>query len=265
MNWSTRIGEWFGIEVRVHATFGLLLLWVATSALSDTGSLLAVAVNLALVAAVFAFVVLHEYGHALTARRFGVRTRGITLYPIGGVAMLERMPREPVQELLIAVAGPAVNFALAAGLWLASQLLFGGVGPLGGLLIGANLVMGLFNLVPALPMDGGRMLRAGLSMRMDSARATALAARVARVVAVAMGLLGAFWDGHGMLMFIALFVWLAAGSEERAARVAQFVEQRARGPRRVQVFRASEPLQDEEDGLHVVFGPDGRRIFVGRL
>lgn len=269
MQWSKRIGQWFGIEVRVHATFGLLLLWVLGGVLSDTGSLTQALLNLAFVLAIFTFVVLHEYGHALTARRFGIRTRGITLYPIGGVAMLEGMPEDPREELLIAAAGPAVNFALAAGIWLLSQVTVGGAGGLGALaewMVDANLVMGVFNLVPALPMDGGRILRSLLSMRMQAPDATAIASRVARTVAVLMGGY-AMWQGQSTLAFIAVFVWIAAGAEARAARVAGASGQRRRRPAvpRTQVFRAREPGGTRDDGLHVVFGRDGRRLFIGQL
>jgi len=229
MKWSYRIGEWFGIGVHVHLTFGLLLGWVALGTLADTGSLPAMLMSVAFVLSLFGFVVLHEYGHALTARHFGIRTRSITLYPIGGVAALEGMPESPRAQALVAIAGPAVNFFLAGALsgvgWLlganplAAAGSGGALGTLLGLMVQANLVLGLFNLLPALPMDGGRVFKALLSMRMDPQRATAIAARVARVVAIGMGLYGLFGDpARPMLVAIAMFVWVASAAEARYAR-----------------------------------------------
>lgn len=222
MRWSYRLGEWFGIGVHVHLTFVLLLAWIALS----SGSLASVLFVMAL----FSFVVMHEYGHALTARYFGIRTRQITLYPIGGVASLEGMPERPGAQALVAIAGPAVNFALALLLsvvgWVAGVDVLAAPAFAGGgaswlpTLVQANLVLGTFNLLPALPMDGGRILKALLSMRMDAVRATEIAARVARVVAIGMGLFGLFGEpGRPMLVMIALFVWFAAAGEERLSRV----------------------------------------------
>ena len=145
---------------------------------------------------------LHEYGHALTARRFGIGTRSITLLPIGGLALLESMPRDPRQEILVALAGPAVNLAIAAVLYScspppAAPARSSALDPAGSLLptlFAANLMLALFNLLPAFPMDGGRVLRAALAMRMDRVRATRLAARIGQVLAVGLGVLGA--DGQ---------------------------------------------------------------------
>ena len=177
MRWSWRVGKIAGIDVHVHATFWLLLVWVGLLRYRADGSLAAVVPELVFILAVFGVVVLHELGHALAARRYGIATRDITLLPIGGVARLERMPREPRQELVIALAGPAVNFALAAVLYLA-LVATGGVssvaetasldaGFLGralpARLVGINLWLGAFNLIPAFPMDGGRVLRAALA------------------------------------------------------------------------------------------------------
>ncbi|MDD9968290.1 MAG: site-2 protease family protein [Myxococcales bacterium] len=229
MRWSYRVGEWFGIGVHVHLTFALLLGWVALGTLVDTGSLPATLISVLLVTALFGFVLLHEFGHALTARRFGIRTRNITLYPIGGVAALESMPESPRAQALVAIAGPMVNFALAFGLsglaWLLGRNPFAApttAAPLEtllGLMVQANLVLGLFNLLPALPMDGGRVLKALLSTRMDAQRATAIAARVARVVALAMGVYGLLGTPtRPMLIVIAAFVWFASAAEARFAR-----------------------------------------------
>ncbi|MFN2565892.1 MAG: site-2 protease family protein [Gemmatimonadaceae bacterium] len=233
MRWSWRVGRLAGIDVHVHATFWLLLVWVALLRYRVGGSLAAVLPELVFILAVFAIIVLHELGHALTARRFGIATRDITLLPIGGVARLERMPREPRQELLIALAGPAVNVALAAVLYLV--LAVGGraspVADVAALddrflgralierLVGLNLWLAAFNLLPAFPMDGGRVLRAALAMRTGNyARATEQAARIGRAFALLFGFLGLFVVENPFLVFVALFVWLGAAGEAAAVQ-----------------------------------------------
>jgi Zn-dependent protease/CBS domain-containing protein len=226
--WSWRIGRIVGIDVYVHATFPLLFVWIAVNAFSRGASVRTVVATLVLTLAVFVVVVLHECGHALTARRFGVQTRDITLLPIGGIARLERMPREPRQELLIALAGPAVNIAIAAALY-AVLALTGVTAVLPELaksatavtvrsaltqLLAINVWLAAFNLIPAFPMDGGRVLRAILAMRSrDYAKATTTAARVGRVFALVFALVGIFWLESPLLALIAVFVWIAAASE----------------------------------------------------
>lgn len=226
MKWSWKLGSPFGIDVHVHASFLLLLAWVGFGAYSDTHSALAVLVSVLFISALFCLVVMHEYGHALTARHFGIRTQRITLYPIGGVAMLQSMPTGPREQLLIALAGPAVNYALAA--LIASGLALTGT-PLLSLraltdqpaaiasgLFWANIVMGSFNLLPALPMDGGRVLRAVLAMRTDPLRATLIAAGVAKILALLM--FGyAMYSGTAMLAVIAVVVWIGSNAERRMA------------------------------------------------
>jgi stage IV sporulation protein FB len=222
VRWSYRLGRFFGIDVRVHLSFPLLLAYVGFSARSDGATSLAALLHVLFVLAVFVFVVMHEYGHALTARRFGIRTREITLYPVGGVAMLEGMPRRPQEQLWIALAGPAVNFALAAVFALFATWNGATVGglfryeSLWSVLFMVNVMMGAFNLLPALPMDGGRVLKALLAMRMEPLRATAIAARVARYVAVLMAL-WAMYSGNVVLIAIAMFVYFASGAEQRMA------------------------------------------------
>jgi Zn-dependent protease/CBS domain-containing protein len=225
-HWSWRLGRLFGIEVRAHATFVILLGWVAASHLI-AGHGVAMAVSgLAYVASVFAIVVLHELGHALTARRFGIATRDITLLPIGGVARLERMPSKPSEELLVAIAGPAVNVVLALLLFAAltamgtiedaTHLTFVG-GPLLAKLMWTNIALAAFNVLPAFPMDGGRVLRALLAMRTSHVRATDIAATVGQGLALVFGLVGLFVNPF--LVFIALFVWIGAQSESRLAHI----------------------------------------------
>lgn len=228
MRSSYRLGRFFDIDVRVHVTFFLLPAFLALQAFGRSGSVAAALASALLVLLVFLFVVMHEYGHALMARRFGVRTRGITLYPIGGVAMLESMPKRAWQQILVASAGPAVNFALAAGVWGVSRGLgysvladagdpSQGLGALLATMFWANAIMGTFNLVPALPMDGGRILNAALSLRMDPLRATRIASRVAKLVALGMAA-WALYTGQLMLGLIAAFVWSASSAELHAAR-----------------------------------------------
>jgi Zn-dependent protease len=228
MRSSYRLGRFFDIDVSVHITFFLLPALMAFQSYGRTGSVLAAALNVLLVLIVFGFVVMHEYGHALTARRFGIRTRGITLYPIGGVAMLESMPKKPWHQILVAIAGPAVNFALAAGIATAMHVLgfdvlrqafdpAAGLGSLLAALFWVNMLMGLFNLIPALPMDGGRILNAALSLRMPPVRATRIASRVAKVMA--LGLFAFALSEHGTFWhaLIGMFVWSASNAEVRAA------------------------------------------------
>lgn len=203
---SWKLGRLAGIDVFIHPTFLLVLTFPQVSEGGGAG--------LMLVLAVFGCVLLHEFGHALTARRYGIETSDITLYPIGGVARLERMPRSPGAELLIALAGPAVNFVLAAGLGLL-VVLGGGLAPwwVVNLLL-VNLGLGLFNLIPAFPMDGGRVFRALLSTWLGRLRATEIAAGLGRLLAVAFGLF-CLAQGAWQPAVLALFIYFAAGMELR--------------------------------------------------
>lgn len=226
MKWSWRIGRIAGIDIFMHATFLLLLVWVAIAESRAGGDGAAIVRSIGFLLLLFASVVAHEYGHALTARRFGIRTRRITLLPIGGLAELERMPDAPKQEFLIAVAGPAVTLLLV--IVLAAVLELSGTSflvstataatglPIAAQLMWANVVLFLFNLLPAFPMDGGRMLRAGLAMRMPAVRATDIASRVGKGFALVFGAIGLLYDPF--LVFIALFVWLGASGEAASTR-----------------------------------------------
>jgi Zn-dependent protease/predicted transcriptional regulator len=220
VKWSTRIGTFAGIGVYVHATFLILIAWVALSHWQSGRSVAGVVAGVAFILALFACVVLHEFGHALTARRFGIKTRDITLLPIGGLARLERMPDDPRQELWVALAGPAVNVMIAAALFVVLR----GTGTLAPLdtltmtsgsflqrLMIVNLSLAVFNMLPAFPMDGGRVLRALLAIRMDYTRATQVAATIGQGMAFVFGLIGLFTNPF--LIFIALFVWIGAGQE----------------------------------------------------
>jgi Zn-dependent protease len=223
MRWSVRLGSLFGIPVYLHFTFLLLLGFVALTRLV-TGGVGAAAGALLLISSVFGLVVLHEMGHALAARHFGIGTRDVTLLPIGGVARLERNPSLPRQELWIALAGPAVNLVLA-GLLGIVLLLTGFHGTIGlgagsflAQLMAINLGLFLFNMLPAFPMDGGRVLRAHLARRRGMLPATETAAGVGRFMALLLGIAGLFWNP--MLILIALFVWFAGSQELRAVRMA---------------------------------------------
>ena len=209
-----------GIGIYVHITFLLLLLWGGWSGFSEQHRWQDALVSIGFILTLFVIVVLHELGHALTARRFGIATRDITLLPIGGVARLERMPDDPRQELAVALAGPAVNVALA--------ILFGAILALGNRivpieltprsawsflanLLWVNVALAIFNLLPAFPMDGGRVLRALLAIRMNYVRATQIAAICGQAMAFLFGLVGLFTNPF--LVLIAVFVWMGASAE----------------------------------------------------
>lgn len=225
MKWSWKLGRFLGIDVHLHFTFLLMLGFIALRAVFSGGGWWGAVEGVGFMLALFGCVLLHEYGHALAARTVGVGTRDITLYPIGGVAQLERMPRNPWHELWVAAAGPLVNVVIAAGLfvWLGATNLFTPLDQLGFVqgsfaaqLLGVNVSLVLFNLLPAFPMDGGRMVRAVLALWLDYAQATRIAATLGKGFAVLFGLAG-FWFGNFSLGLIALFIWFAASQEANAA------------------------------------------------
>jgi len=227
LRWSWTIGRLAGIEIRIHATFGIIVAWVAFSYWMVGRTLLSALIGALFILALFGCVVLHELGHALMARRFGIRTRDITLWPIGGVARLERLPDRPSEELRVAIAGPLVNLVIAGLLWLvlpsetgSGTLAEGNLAHASFLqrLLVLNAFLALFNLLPAFPMDGGRILRALLATRLSHVRATELAAQVGQGMAVMFGL-GGLLVHNPFLLFIALFVWLGAYGEAAAAQM----------------------------------------------
>lgn len=237
MSWSLKIGRFFGIAVYIHFTFFLLLAVLGASDWLRTRNVPSVIEGLAFFLSIFFCVLLHEYGHALMARRYGVKTKDIILLPIGGVARLERMPSKPSQELWVALAGPAVNVVIAALLF-GVMLIFpalehmtavdtGNVFPSEGgfvaRLAAVNVILVLFNLIPAFPMDGGRVVRAILAMRMDYARATRIAANLGQAMAVGFAVVGIMY-GHVGLLFIAFFVWIGANGEASVAQFRSVVE-----------------------------------------
>jgi Zn-dependent protease len=222
MKWSWKLGEVAGIGIFVHWTFLLLIGYIVFVRFQMGDDTAGVIESIAIVLAVFGCVVLHELGHALTAKRYGVRTRDITLLPIGGVARLERIPEDPVQEFWIAVAGPAVNVAIAALLFVVLLLWQGPefftqerveqevyTGDFLVTLLGLNIMLVLFNLLPAFPMDGGRVLRAALAhFTGDYVRATQTAASVGQVMAILFGLLGLFGGNFGCCSSRYLSIWV---------------------------------------------------------
>ena len=220
MSWSFPIGRLFGSEIRIHVTFLLLLAWIGISHYQQGGAQAAFQ-GLAFILALFACVVAHEFGHALAARRYGIRTPDITLLPIGGLARLERMPEKPGQEIVVALAGPAVNVVIAAALILIMNTRFD-FEALRSLdnpalsfmmrLASVNIFLVLFNLIPAFPMDGGRVLRAVLALWYPRTRATNIAARIGQALAFVFGFVG-LMGGNPLLIFIAIFVYLAATAE----------------------------------------------------
>src|SRR4051794_10663658 len=214
MGWSIRVARVAGTDVKVHVTFLLLLAWVWFTHYR-VGGTEAAWQGVLFIVLLFACVVLHEFGHAFAARLYGILTPDITLLPIGGVARLQRMPDKPGQELVVALAGPAVNVVIAA-------VLFAVLGrtaeadevahledPRADMLArlaGVNVMLVVFNLIPAFPMDGGRVLRALLAMRMSYGRATQVAASIGQGIAFLFGFLGLLFNP--LLIFIAIFIYL---------------------------------------------------------
>ena len=223
MRWSFTIGRIRGTEMKVHVTFFLLLAYFGYLAYDAAGTDAAIRETIFLVA-LFICVLLHEFGHITMARRFGVRTPEVLLLPIGGVARLERVPEEPRQELLIALAGPAVTLviallllgvALAAGHGVILRAPFVPDMPFVVRLLISNIFLLVFNLFPAFPLDGGRVLRAVLARRLGLVRATRIAGTVGQLFAVALGILGVMLN-MPLTMLVAFFIFLGAGSEAAA-------------------------------------------------
>lgn len=255
MTWSLPIGTVKGTVIRVHLTFLLFLVWIGVTNHARGGQAAAVE-GVVFTLLLFVCVLLHEFGHVFAARRYGIQTPDITLLPIGGVARLERVPEEPSQELVVALAGPAVNLVIAAVLFVA----LGGALPadgmdvqdpragLGARLLTTNLFLALFNLLPAFPMDGGRALRALLAYRLGHARATRIASSVGQGLAVLLGLLGLF-SGNAILLFIAFFVYLGASSEGHAVQMRQATRGMLASDAMVTQFESLSPASRVEDAV----------------
>jgi Zn-dependent protease/CBS domain-containing protein len=228
---SFKVGRAFGIDVKVHWTFLLLLLFFAGYGYAQSGNVFGALLATALVVVLFVFVVLHEYGHSLVAQRLGIEIQDITLLPIGGLARMSAIPEKPSDEVKIAIAGPLVNVVLAAILYGLAYLGFGSAGfripdlaasgiSLGGILsylAFINVILAGFNLIPAFPMDGGRVLRGLLAARMGAVRATEVAAVVGQGFAFLFFFYGLL-SGSFVLILIAVFVFFGAGAEAQLVR-----------------------------------------------
>ena len=219
MSWSLNIGRVAGTVVRIHLTFLLFLAWIFAASYASAGAATAWD-TLLFIVLLFLCVLLHEFGHIFTARYFGVTTPYVTLLPIGGVAQLDHIPEEPSQEFLIAIAGPLVNVVITLMLVYVggAHLVPADAAAIGNVKVAmidrlaiVNLFLAVFNLIPAFPMDGGRVLRALLASRMGFVRATEVAAQIGQFVAFALGFIGLLYNP--ILIFIAIFVYLAASAE----------------------------------------------------
>lgn len=226
MRWSIELGSIAGTAIRVHVTFLLFLAFIGILAYRANGPE-AAGNSLAFIILLFICVVAHEFGHILMARHFGAHTRDVTLFPIGGVANMDRIPEKPVHEILVALAGPFVNLVIAiilmviVGQSLSEQdfaaLNNNNEGHLAIRIAAANLALMTFNLLPAFPMDGGRVLRALLALKWGRTRATRLAAGIGQIFDFGFGFMGLF--GNPFLLIIAAFIFIAAGAEADAARL----------------------------------------------
>ncbi len=236
MKGTLKLGKIAGIKIEVHWTFSLLLIWVVFLDIQRGGNLSSSLLNVVFILLLFVCVVLHELGHALTAKRFKINTKGITLLPIGGVASLEKMPEKPGQELLVALAGPAVNVLIALVLLLLApwqeyinmdaenleQLLTSpSVSTLLFYLLVANIMLVAFNMIPAFPMDGGRVLRALLSYGMERTKATQIAASLGQLMAVVFFVMGLLYNPF--LVLIALFIFIGAYGENKMVKQSSLV------------------------------------------
>ncbi len=243
-----------GIPVKVHWSFGLLFLWIGFVGFRSRLDIQSTAILALYSIVIFICIIFHEFGHALTAKRFGVITKDIILFPIGGVARLERLPEKPIQEFFIAVAGPLVNvgIALILGLYFLffplermlelfsdPTLLFHPAFFIPWVLV-TNLLLAILNMIPAIPMDGGRVLRSLLALRLSKKVATFYAVVIAQILAIGLFFLGIF-IGHYILPFIALFVYFTAIQEYRMVKYDEFVK----------TFNARDLIQGQQTALHI--------------
>jgi Zn-dependent protease len=225
MRWTLNIGRLFGVKILIHWTFFLLLIWIVLAEYFGGSSTETILLTIVYILAIFLCVVLHEMGHITMARQYGINTRKITLLPIGGVASLEKIPENPKQELMVAIAGPLVNVAIALVLlpFLGDlrQYVPQSAGEESATLLtpdnfwfslfAINLILVVFNLIPAFPMDGGRMFRALLAMRIDRLKATAIASSIGQIIAVGFFFAGLMFNP--LLLLIGVFVFFGARGE----------------------------------------------------
>ncbi len=260
MKWSFRLLTVAGTQVRVHATFLLLLAYFAWQDWHNGP--MAAAVAVLYVCAVFTCILLHEFGHVTAARKFGILTPDITLLPIGGMARMERMPRSPVQEIIVAIAGPAVNVVIAGVLFLIvglpkfdaatfSELRFGSLHNFLLALATTNLFLVAFNLIPAFPMDGGRVLRALLALFLPYPRATRVAATIGQGLALC-GAAFALFSNAPTLVILSIFIFVVAGREADSVDAEQITDHLPLSRAimtRFQVLPASATFGDAADAL----------------
>jgi len=228
MKANLNLGSVFGIKIKVHWTFFFLIIWVVFDELKRGGNTKSILYNIAFVLAVFLCVVMHEFGHALTAKHFGITTKKITLLPIGGMASLERIPESPKEELLVVLAGPLVNIVIALLLFIIipvqelfrlnftetfETLMSFSLQNFLFFLFIVNVGLVVFNIIPAFPMDGGRILRALLAIKLDRVKATQVAASIGQFIAVMFLLIGLLYNPF--LIFIALFIFIGAYGENQ--------------------------------------------------
>jgi Zn-dependent protease len=259
VGWSFRVGTLFGIPIRLHVTFLILLAVFFVSEARSQGAPGGLR-SLVFMILLFGCVLLHELGHSLVARRYGVAINSITLYPFGGIASLSEIPREPGREIRIAVAGPLVNFALAAAIVLGAGILHPAgtmalVHPTGADLLRslftANLLLGLFNLIPAYPMDGGRILRGILATRTDYRTATRWAADIGKVFGMLFVAVGLFLDWW--LAILGVFVFIGATSEEQSALLQSTLDALRVQDLMITDFQAVSPAETLHDVLSRTF------------
>lgn len=288
MSWSFRLTQIAGIPIKLHITFFIILLlgawqWSGRSTDPTVGAVFGVTLMLAL----FLCVVLHELGHSLMARYFGIQTREILLLPLGGIAQLDKNPEQPRHELLIALAGPLVNVVIAGVLivvgltpqvnlftsLLDGQGLSAALGSEPSLpnlllwLLSANVSLVIFNLIPAFPLDGGRVLRALLAMALGFPRATRIAAGIGQLIAIALGLYGLF-VGNLLLALVAVFIFVGASQETAVAAAKVVLTTRRLGDaynRHVITLQNGDRLSRVVDYLLTSYQPDFAVVFGKKL
>jgi Zn-dependent protease/CBS domain-containing protein len=253
MGWSIKLFEVGGTAVRIHLTFFLLLAWIAAMHWGRGGAAEAID-GVVFIVALFVCVVLHEFGHIIAARRYGIRTPDVTLLPIGGVASLERMPEKPSQEIVVALAGPAVNVVIALVLivLLGAQFDLSQMAQLEqaqttliGRIAAANVVLFVFNLIPAFPMDGGRVLRALLAMWLGYTRATRVAASIGQGLAIVFAFFGLL--GNPLLVLVAVFIFLAASGEAGYVQAREYTRGYLASHAMITAFQSLNPNSTADD------------------
>jgi Zn-dependent protease len=280
MGWSIRLFSVAGTAVRIHLTFFLLLAWIAAIHWMRGGAEAAID-GVAFIVLLFLCVVLHEFGHVFAARAYGIRTSDVTLLPIGGIASLERMPEKPGQEIAVALAGPAVNvvIALALALGLGASFDLGQMTQLeeartslAGRVAAANVALFLFNLIPAFPMDGGRVLRALLAIPMGYTRATRTAATIGQALAFLFALVGLVF-GNLVLVLVAVFIFLAASGEAGYVQAREYTRGYLASHAMITAYEALSPAATADDAAALLLRTtqqefpvvDGARVMRGVL